>query len=115
MTFKEWVIDLFKDERGAISVKPVIAFVGALFLCGTMLANSFSHKEFAPAPELVTLILPTTLMAPAFNVPLVTLSELNLLVAASKVKPAIIALLSTPLAMVPVNLRLAVEAVAVNA
>ena len=32
MNFKEWIIDLFKDERGAISVKPVIAFIGALFL-----------------------------------------------------------------------------------
>ena len=60
MTFKEWVIDLFKDERGAISVKPVIAFVGALFLCGTMLANSFSHKEFAPSPELVNAVMVIT-------------------------------------------------------
>ena len=60
MTFKEWVIDLFKDERGTISVKPVIAFVGALFLCGTMLANSFSHKEFAPSPELVNAVMVIT-------------------------------------------------------
>jgi ATP/ADP translocase len=60
MTFKEWIVDLFKDERGAISVKPVIAFVGALFLCGTMLANSFSKKEFAPAPELVNAVMVIT-------------------------------------------------------
>ena len=60
MTFKEWIIDLFKDERGAISVKPVIAFVGALFLCGTMLANSFSHREFAPSPELVNAVMVIT-------------------------------------------------------
>ena len=60
MTFKEWLIDLFKDERGAISVKPVIAFIGALFLCGTMLANSFSNKEFAPAPELVNAVMVIT-------------------------------------------------------
>jgi hypothetical protein len=32
MTFKEWVIDLFKDERGSISVKPVIALLGTLAL-----------------------------------------------------------------------------------
>ena len=57
MTFKEWVIDLFKDEKGSISVKPVIAFVGALFLCGTMLANSFSKEEFKPAPELVNAVM----------------------------------------------------------
>ena len=60
MTFKEWLIDLFKDERGTISVKPVIAFIGALFLCGTMLANSFSSKEFTPAPELVNAVMVIT-------------------------------------------------------
>ena len=57
MTFKQWVIDLFKDERGSTSVKPVIAFIGALFLCGTMLANSFSQEEFKPAPELVNAVM----------------------------------------------------------
>ena len=60
MTFKQWVIDLFKDERGAISVKPVIAFVGALFLCGTMLVNSFSHADFAPSPDLVNAVMVIT-------------------------------------------------------
>jgi ATP/ADP translocase len=60
MNFKEWVIDLFKDERGAISVKPVIAFVGALFLCGTMLANSFSEDHFKPAAELVNAVMVIT-------------------------------------------------------
>ena len=60
MTFKEWVIDIFKDERGAISVKPVIAFVGALFLCGTMLANSFSEDHFKPAAELVNAVMVIT-------------------------------------------------------
>jgi hypothetical protein len=57
MTFKQWVIDLFKDERGSISVKPVIAFVGAMFLCITMILNSFSHAEFAPSPELVNAVM----------------------------------------------------------
>jgi len=57
MTFKEWCVSLFKDERGSISIKPVIAFVGALFLCGTMLANSFSHTDFAPSPELVNAVM----------------------------------------------------------
>ena len=60
MTFKEWVIDIFKDERGAISVKPVIAFIGALFLCGTMLANSFSEDHFKPAAELVNAVMVIT-------------------------------------------------------
>jgi hypothetical protein len=53
MTFKEFVISLFKDERGSISIKPVVAFVGALFLCCTMLANSYSAKDIAPSDKLV--------------------------------------------------------------
>lgn len=57
MTFKQWCISLFKDERGAISIKPVIAFLGALFLCGTMLANSFTEEHFKPAPELVNAVM----------------------------------------------------------
>ena len=57
MTFKEWVIEIFKDERGSISVKPVIAFMGALFLCITMILNSFSHSDFAPSPELVNAVM----------------------------------------------------------
>ncbi len=57
MTFKEWVIEIFKDERGSISVKPVIAFMGALFLCVTMILNSFSHSDFAPSPELVNAVM----------------------------------------------------------
>ena len=57
MKFKEWVIELFKDERGSISVKPVIAFIGALFLCITMMLNSFSHADFAPSPDLVNAVM----------------------------------------------------------
>jgi hypothetical protein len=57
MTFKKWVLDLFKDERGATSIKPVIALMGALFLCVTMAINSFSHADFAPAPELVNAVM----------------------------------------------------------
>ena len=57
MTFKQWLIDLFKDERGSTSIKPVIGFVGTLFLCGTMLANSFSHEEFKPSTELVNAVM----------------------------------------------------------
>ena len=60
MNFKQWVIDLFKDERGSTSVKPVIAFVGALFLCITMMLNSFSHADFAPSAELVNAVMVIT-------------------------------------------------------
>ena len=57
MNFKQWIIELIKDERGSISVKPVIAFIGALFLCITMILNSFSHADFAPSPELVNAVM----------------------------------------------------------
>jgi hypothetical protein len=57
MKFKEWVIEIFKDERGSISVKPVIAFLGATFLCVTMILNSFSHADFAPSPDLVNAVM----------------------------------------------------------
>ena len=57
MNFKQWVIDLFKDERGSTSVKPVIALIGSLFLSVTMTINSFSHSDFAPADNLVDAVL----------------------------------------------------------
>jgi hypothetical protein len=57
MNFKEWLVEIFKDERGSISVKPVIAMIGALFLCVTMMLNSFSHADFAPSPELVNAVM----------------------------------------------------------
>ena len=57
MTFKNWIVDLFKDERGSTSVKPLIAFMGSLFLCDTMTINSFSHSDFAPSDNLVNAVL----------------------------------------------------------
>ena len=57
MTFKQWIIDLFKDERRSISIKPVVAFIGAMFLCVTMTINSFSHEDFKPADALVEAVM----------------------------------------------------------
>jgi hypothetical protein len=57
MNFKQWILDLFKDERGSTSIKPVVAFIGSLFLCITMTLNSYSHADFAPSPELVNAVL----------------------------------------------------------
>lgn len=57
MTFKEWCISLFKDERGSVSIKPVVAFLGALFLCITLCANSFSEERFKPADKLVDAVM----------------------------------------------------------
>ena len=53
ITFKEWIQDLFKDERGQASIKPVIALIGTIFLCVTMAINSLSQKDFNPNSELV--------------------------------------------------------------
>lgn len=56
MNFKSWVQDLFKDERGSTSIKPVIALMGSLFLCVTMLLNSYTHEQFKPSAELVNAV-----------------------------------------------------------
>jgi len=57
MTFKQWIIDLFKDERGSTSIKPLVAFIGTMFLCVTMTLNSFSHEDFKPADSLVDAVM----------------------------------------------------------
>jgi hypothetical protein len=62
MTFKEWIIDLFEDERGAVSIKPLIALMGSLFLCVTMTVNAVSHNDFAPSDTLVDAVLVITII-----------------------------------------------------
>jgi hypothetical protein len=57
MNFKQWIIDLFKDERGSTSIKPLVAFIGTMFLCTTMTLNSFSHEDFKPADSLVDAVM----------------------------------------------------------
>ena len=57
MTFKQWVLDLFKDERGSTSIKPVVGFMCALFLCITLTANSFSHETIKPSDALVDAVM----------------------------------------------------------
>jgi len=60
-TFKEWIIALFKDERGEPSIKPVIALIGTVFLCVTMTINSLSQKAFNPNAELVYAVMAITI------------------------------------------------------
>lgn len=62
MKFKEWLLDLFKDERGSTSVKPVLAVLCTLFLCITMTANSFTHGDIKPSEELVDAVMLVTLV-----------------------------------------------------
>lgn len=60
MNFKSWILELFKDERGSTSIKPVVALIGCLFLCGTMLVNSFTEEHFKPADTLVNAVMVIT-------------------------------------------------------
>lgn len=62
MNFKQWVIELFKDERGSTSVKPVIAVVGAFFLCASMLLSFFIKEEVKPSDALVDAVVIITTM-----------------------------------------------------
>lgn len=62
LSFNKWVTDLTKDERGSVSVKPVVAIIGCLFLCITMVLNSYSHAGFAPSPELVNAVMIITVI-----------------------------------------------------
>lgn len=50
--FRKWIAELFKDERDAVSVKPVIAVIGAFFLILGMIISLF--VELDPAEALVT-------------------------------------------------------------
>jgi len=57
MSIKEWILDLFKDERGVTSIKPVVGFMCALFLCVTLTFNSFSTGDIKPSDGLVDAVM----------------------------------------------------------
>jgi hypothetical protein len=57
LSFKSWIQDLFKDERGSTSIKPVIALIGCIFLCTTMLINSFSPVNLKPSSDLINAVM----------------------------------------------------------
>lgn len=48
---------MFTDERGSISHKRAIGAMCALFLCVTMMLNSYSHESIKPADTLVDAVL----------------------------------------------------------
>lgn len=54
--FVNWLHDLTKDERGSVSVKPVIAIMGAVFLCVVMAINCTIDPSIKPADILVDAI-----------------------------------------------------------
>jgi hypothetical protein len=53
----KWLVNLLSDERGSVSTKRVIALLSALFICVTLLANSFTHQEIAPSDKLVDAVM----------------------------------------------------------
>ena len=60
---KKFLVNMLSSESGSVSSKRVIGFMGFLFLAGTMTANSFSHIEVAPSPELVEAVKYITIAA----------------------------------------------------
>ena len=57
MSFKEWVVELFKDERGSISIKPVVALIGTLILCSVMVLNAVSTKPPTLSSDLINAVM----------------------------------------------------------
>lgn len=57
MNFKQWIIELFKDERGSISIKPLVALIGTLILCTVMVYNAVSVKPVAISSDLINAVM----------------------------------------------------------
>jgi hypothetical protein len=59
--FISWIKDLMKDERGAASVKPVIAVIGTLFLCGSLVYSLISKTPVTFSDVIINAIVIVTL------------------------------------------------------
>lgn len=59
--FKEWWMELFEDERGHTSIKPVIALMGGIFLCGSMLATAIIPGDYKPMESLINAVMIITI------------------------------------------------------
>ena len=53
---KTFFKQMLSEASGAISSKRVIGFLGFMALAVTMICNSFTSLDIAPAPELVTAV-----------------------------------------------------------
>jgi hypothetical protein len=53
----KFIKKLLTDERGSLSTKRIIAIISALFICVTLLVNSFSHQEIGPSDKLVDAVM----------------------------------------------------------
>lgn len=61
MKLTQWLLELFRDERGAVSVKPVIGVFGALTLMIALAINILSFKSIAPDGNLIDAIVVITI------------------------------------------------------
>lgn len=53
MTLSKTLLEMLKDERGQVSIKPVIAFLLSITLAVTLVINTIHPKEFQPADALI--------------------------------------------------------------
>lgn len=53
---KNFLWSMFSGKEDGISIKAVIAFMGSLFLCITLLSNSFYDDTRYPAEELTAAV-----------------------------------------------------------
>ena len=53
---KNFIKSLLQDESGQQSTKRILAMLGMVFLCVTMMLNSYSHESIKPSPELVSAV-----------------------------------------------------------
>lgn len=53
MNFKQWILDLFKDERGQPSIKPVTTALCTICLCISLFISVISKRTLTPSDKLV--------------------------------------------------------------
>jgi len=53
MKFSKVILEMLEDERGHISVKPVIAFILTLVIGATLIINTIHPKEYQPADAMI--------------------------------------------------------------
>lgn len=59
--FLKWVVEVFKDERGVSSIKPIIAFLGSIALFGLVIYQGLYPDKFKPSDALINAIMVITM------------------------------------------------------
>ena len=65
---KKFFKSLLSDESGQQSTKRILAIIGTLFLCVTMMLNSYSHESIKPSEDLVDAVKTIVIICIAGNV-----------------------------------------------